>query len=113
MLEDVTFNTRDTLAAAAIEDGHVLLFNTHTKKQVATLDTHTDDAAAVAFSHDGTHLATASSNGTALIRHLVLTPKDACHLIENQITRDQLIAALSGTSPHACTNLKTEPDPGG
>jgi hypothetical protein len=60
----------------------------------------------VEFNHDGTLVATAGDDGSAVVRRLVLTPAEACELIATEVAAAQLTAALGGSAPRACTNLR-------
>ena len=61
----------------------------------------------MAFSPDRIHLDTADEDGTVLIRHLVLTPADACNIVALELTRADLITALGGETPAFCGGRRT------
>jgi WD40 repeat protein len=106
-LHDVAFSPDGKLlATAASRDGDVQLWDVATGDLVANLGGHSDNVHAVAFSPDGELLVTASRDSGILVRHLVLTPHEACALISHQVTRDALVNALGGDDPQACTELR-------
>ena len=101
----VAFSPDGTLLATTSDDGTAKLWDPATGEVITTLYGNPAPVNAVAFSPDGSLLATTSLDGTALIRHLVLAPSDACALVSSEVTRHELVTALGGDSPQACTNL--------
>jgi WD40 repeat protein len=102
----VAVNNDGTLVATGSADGTAKLWDPANGDEVATLTADTDEVWVVAFSPDGTRLATAGTDGTVLIRHLVLTPQQACAIVSTEVTRAALTKALGGDNPRACTNLR-------
>lgn len=67
----------------------------------------------MAFSPDRIHLDTADEDGTVLIRHLVLTPADACNIVALELTRADLITALGGETRRPTQTGPEHPAAGG
>jgi WD40 repeat protein len=101
----VDFAPDGDLVATGSLDGTARLWDAATGEGIVTLPGHDHSVTAVAFSPDGAYLATADEDGTALVRHLVLTPADACAVVALEVTRAELVTALGGESPRACTDL--------
>jgi WD40 repeat protein len=57
----------------------------------------------VAFSHDGTQLATTSWDETARLWDLAIS--SSCDLVRLLVTTDDLRRALSGIEPEVCLHL--------
>lgn len=103
-VSDVAFNHDGTLVATASADETVRLWDVNGRREIATLGGYQGDVSAVAFDPNGTFVA-ASSDLSALVRRLVLTPGEACDIIVDQITAADLADALGGDAAQACTNL--------
>jgi WD40 repeat protein len=101
----VAFDPDGTRLATADVQG-VKLWDLASGDEVATLAGPNDRIVDVEFNHDGTLLATAADDGTAVVRRLILTSAEACDLIATEVPAAQLTAALGGAEPEACRNLR-------
>jgi hypothetical protein len=91
---------------ATVERDGVKLWDLASGDEIATLTGPDDESLDVEFNHDGTLVATTGADGTAMIRRLVLTAAEACELIATEVSAAQLTAALGGSAPQACADLR-------
>jgi WD40 repeat protein len=96
----------DSTRLATIEREGVKLWDLASGEEIATLAGPDEEILDVEFNHDGTGIATAGNDGIAVVRRLILTPVDACDLVATELSAAQLTAALGGSAPQACTNLR-------
>jgi WD40 repeat protein len=96
----------DSTRLATVERVGVKLWDLASGDEIATLAGPDDVSWDVEFNHDGTLVATAGEDGTAIVRRLVLTPGEACELIAIEVAAAQLTDALGGSAPRACVSLR-------
>lgn len=74
-------------------------------RRLTTLEDHSAPILDLAFDADG-RLISLDVDGNVSNHHLVLTTTAACRLITGDVTRAELVAALGGNDPEACTDLR-------